>query len=36
MITDIQLGIFANFLGTLIFILIVSYHYMIAYKREDA
>jgi hypothetical protein len=34
MVTDTQLALFANFMGTMIFVFIVSYHYLIAYKDE--
>jgi len=35
MISDIQLALFVNFAGTLIVILLVTYHYVIAFKETD-
>ncbi len=34
MITDTQLATFVNLVGVSIFLLIVGYHYVVAYKRE--
>ena len=35
MITDIQLALFVNFAGTIIVLLLLSYHYVVAYKDEE-
>eukprot|EP00898_Chlorokybus_atmophyticus_P001505 jgi/Chlat1/2355/Chrsp17S08733 len=38
MLDDNDLGVFANFLGVLIFVLVVAYHYVVADPkyREDS
>jgi hypothetical protein len=36
MIEDHTLALFANLMGTTVFVLIVAYHYIIAYKADKS
>jgi hypothetical protein len=36
MIEDHQLALFANLMGTTVFVLIVAYHYIVAYRSDKA